>query len=229
MEFSPFNFIDCYPHCGCEPYIPWLLVRQPWAFASSLAYFAIGYLLHLQGKKRGVSLKGLPFLMCLVGTTSMFAHSNFTKLAMAMDYASIIFLITFFPLMEVLTRTKLRSIPLGLVLPLVYISLIVTLLPFKLIEQYWISSVFFMIALVHIYRKKGPLFILEKKVLISFLLLGVSVCFMFLDKLEWFCDLKFVPYGHTTWHFGSAVSMYIFWHWYFFDNHTQLESETSKV
>lgn len=229
MNWSPFSYIDCYPHCGCEPYIPWLLVRQPWAFASSLAYFAIGYLLHLQGKKRGVSLKGLPFLMCLVGTTSMFAHSNFTKLAMAMDYASIIFLITFFPLMEVLTETKLKRIPMGIALPVVYIFLIVTLLPFTLIQQYWISSVFFLIGLVHIYRKKGPFFILEKKVMISFLLLGASVCFMFLDKIEWFCDLKYVPYGHTTWHFGSAVSMYIFWHWYFFKNHTQLESETSKV
>lgn len=229
MDWSPFAFIDCYPHCGCEPYIPWLLVRQPWAFASSLAYFAIGYLLHIQAKRRGVSLRGFPFLMYLVGTTSMFAHSNFTKLAMAMDYASIIFLITFFPVMDILTRTFLKRIPLGLCLPLYYGFLIVTLLPFKLMEQYWISSVFFTLGLVHIYRKRGPLFILEKKVLISFLLLGVSVSFMFLDRVDWFCDLKYVPYGHTTWHFGSAVSMYIFWHWYFFETPVKLESDSGQV
>ncbi len=229
MEWAPFNLIDCYPHCGCEPYIPWLLVRQPWAFASSLAYFAVGYLLHLQGKKRGVSLKGLPFLMCLVGTTSMFAHSNFSKIAMAMDYSSIIFLITFFPVMDLVTGTFLKRIPLGLLLPCYYILLIVILLPFKLMQQYWISSGFFLLGLVHIYRKKGPLFILEKKVLIAFLLLGISVAFMFLDKIEWFCHLKFIPYGHTLWHFGSAISMYIFWSWYFFESNTQLENESSRV
>ena len=229
MEWMPFNPIDCFPHCGCEPFIPWLIVRQPWAFISSLAYFAIGYLLHLQGKKRGVSLKGLPFLMCLVGTTSMFAHSSLSKLAMAMDYSSIIFLITFFPVMDIVTRTFFKRIPLGLLLPAYYIFLVVSLLPFKLMQQYWIASAFFTLGLVHIYRKRGPFFILERKVMISFILLGVSVGFMFLDQNEWFCGLKFIPYGHTLWHIGSGISMYIFWHWYFFETNTQLESESSKI
>jgi hypothetical protein len=211
-----FGNIDCYPYCGCEPSIPWLFIRQPWAFISSIAYFISAWLIVRKSQRLQVPHHFWPVVLYLVGATSAVAHSNFSKLSMAMDFASIIFFITFLPVMDLFKRRALS-------LSIYYLALVLALLPFTLIGQFYFSMVMFLLGIQYFIRKRGIQMLKEGRVLFSLGLIGVSVIFMFLDKNEFFCQLEYVPYGHTIWHVGSAIGIYFFMDWYL---HEEVERKT---
>ncbi|MFP5387330.1 MAG: hypothetical protein ACLGHN_14730 [Bacteriovoracia bacterium] len=228
MEELLFAPIDCFPHCGCEQTT--FLIRQPVAVASSLAYFFVGFLLLKKANKSGVSHRGWPFLIFLIGTTSILAHSSFTKIAMAMDFTSIILLITYFPMLDVLKLKGVRQIPSYVSFPLYYILLIGLLLPFTMLQQYFIAMIMFFFSVAHLIKEKTLSVLYDKRLIFSLAVIGFSLVFMFIDKHEFFCGIRYMPYGHTIWHCGSAVGIYLFGKWYFFESaklHDEVERDSN--
>lgn len=211
MDFwSLFDRLPCFPNCGCEPMIAGCFFCQPVNVITSIPYFLAGLILYFKVQNKNKELIAWVSVMGVVAATSMFAHSTYTRISMAMDYASIIFLFTFFLFFD-LTK-KYRAL---IVSPAYYILLTALLLPLDIWSQYYVSLVMFTIAVIHFLRKNGVKVLVHRSLLTSFTILGISTLFLLLDKDERLCSIKYIPYGHTIWHIGSALSSYFFGRWYF--------------
>lgn len=191
-------------------------ICQPMAFVSSLPYLVVGIILFLQNKNRDRLFYAWSLMLGLVSLSSMFFHSTFTRASMAMDYTSIIFLMTFFFVTK-LMKASPRKINLKLGLPIYYVALYLFLLPLDIWSQFYVCLAMFTIASMDFLYQRGLSVLLERSLIISFGLLAISLGFMLIDRHETFCALKYVPYGHTIWHLGSALSAYYFGYWYFIE------------
>lgn len=216
MNFwSLFERVECFPNCGCEPMIAGCIICQPVNFISSLPYFLVAIVLYLRHKNKDPEFYGWAVLMALVGLTSMFAHSSYIRVAMAMDYSSIIFLLTFFFYFDLIKTGPFKKLPGIITLPAYYLILMAVLMPLDIWSQYYVSLFMFAVALAHFFRKHGINVLFQRSVIISILIISVSMVFLLMDKDERFCNIRWLPYGHTLWHIGSALSAYFFGKWYF--------------
>jgi len=191
------------------------IICQPVNFISSLPYFLVAIILYLRHRSEDPEFFGWVVLMGAVGASSMFAHSSYIRIAMAMDYTSIIFLLTFFFYFDLIKTGPLRKIPGWIMLPGYYLALMIVLFPLDIWSQYYVSLAMFAIALIHFFRKHGINVLFQRSVIISIMIICVSMVFLLMDKDERFCHIKWLPYGHTMWHIGSALSAYFFGKWYF--------------
>lgn len=216
MNFwSLFERIECFPNCGCEPMIAGCIICQPVNFISSLPYFLVAIILYLRHRSDDSEFLGWAVLLGAVGASSMFAHSSYIRIAMAMDYTSIIFLLTFFFYFDLIKSGPLKKIPGWIMLPGYYVTLMVVMFPLDLWTQYYVSMAMFGLALIHFFRKHGINVLFQRSVIISIMIISVSMVFLLMDKDERLCHVKWLPYGHTLWHIGSALSAYFFGKWYF--------------
>ncbi len=226
--WSIFARTDCFPNCGCERMMDGCWVCQPVSIASSLPYLIVAVLLLVRHKKPGKKLILWSTLLGIVGLSSMFAHSTYIRAAMAMDYTSIIFLQTFFFFTRLIERSPLQHISHYILYPGYYLFLYVLLVPLDVWSQFYVALIFFSVALVDFLYHKGLSILWERNLIISFFLLGISVIFMLIDKYETFCAMKYVPYGHSIWHLGSALSAWYFGWWYFYEHEAKLEKGSEK-
>lgn len=102
---------------------------QPVAITSSVPYLIVAVLLILQHRRPHKKLILWSLILAAVGLSSIFAHSSYFRAAMAMDYASIIFLQTFFLFTRMLEVSPLKHLPHKLVFPGYYFFIYVLLLP----------------------------------------------------------------------------------------------------
>lgn len=212
MNFwSLFERLPCFPDCGCEPMVHGCIICQPVNVLSSIPYFIAAIVLYFRIKNKSNELIAWTSLLSVCGMTSMFAHSTYMTLTMAMDYASIIFLLTFFLYFDVVGKKSIWAFP------VYYFLILIGMLPLDIWTQYFVTVVIFTIAIIHFLRKHSIKALVHKSLLTSFFILAGSTLFMLLDKKEWLCSVRYIPYGHTIWHLGSAVSSYYFGKWYFQD------------
>lgn len=215
--WSLFERIECFPQCGCEPMIAGCIICQPVNFISSIPYLLVALILYLRHRSSDPEFLGWAILMGVVAFSSMFAHSSYIRIAMAMDYSSIIFLLTFFFYFDLIKTGPLKRISGYIMLPGYYLLLMIILFPMDIWSQYYFSLFMFTIALIHFFRKHSVNVLFQRNVIISIMIMSVSMVFLLMDKDERICNVKWLPYGHTMWHFGSALSAYFFAKWYFVD------------
>lgn len=221
MDFwSIFSRVDCFPNCGCEPMMDGCWICQPVAMLSSVPYLlvAVGLLIHHRKQPWNNKLFAWCVMLGIVGVSSMLAHSTYFRGAMALDYTSIIFLQTFFFFVRVMELGPLKKISHKITFPGYYFFLFLVLLPLDVWSQFYVALVMFTIAMVDFIYHKGISVLWERNLFLSFVFMGVGLIFMMIDKHETFCAMKYVPYGHTLWHFGSALGAYYFGWWYFFEH-----------
>lgn len=199
-------------------------ICQPMAFVSSIPYFVVAILLIVQNKDRDKKSIAWSILLSLVAVSSMFAHSTYTRAAMAMDYSSIIFLNSFLLFLRVSKMGIFKRFSNKFLMPAAYVMLFMILLPLDVWSQFYVCLIFFAIAALDFLYHKGLSVLWERNLIIAFSLLAISTFFMMIDRHETFCALKYVPYGHTIWHLGSALSAYYFGWWYFIE-HRPLEAK----
>lgn len=221
--WSIFARVDCFPNCGCEPMMNGCWICQPMAFVSSIPYFVVAILLIFQNKNRDNMAIAWSLLLSLVALSSMFAHSTYTRIAMAMDYSSIIFLNSFFLFVRLMRIGPMKRISPKILMPGFYIFLFMFMLPLDVWSQFYVCLIFFAIAALDFLYLKGLSVLWERNLIISFGLLALSTLFLMIDKHETFCAMKYVPYGHTIWHLGSALSAYYFGWWYFIEHPKRLQ------
>lgn len=149
-----FSRADCFPNCGCEPMMDGCWICQPMAFVSSLPYLVVGIILFLQNKNRDRLFYAWSLMLGLVALSSMFFHSTYTRASMAMDYTSIIFLMTFFFVTK-LMKASPRKINLKLGLPIYYVALYLFLLPLDIWSQFYVCLAMFTIASIDFLYQRG--------------------------------------------------------------------------
>lgn len=191
------------------------IICQPFAFWSSAAYLLAAYLLYRQLKsitpEAGYWLGGL----ILVSFASFFAHAAFTNLALAVDIASIINLTGFMHFPRLVSSGGLKLRALKFLSFFMFLSLGLFLIP----DRLWvpITTIFFLITSLNFWRITPVSLHREIGFLLPMIIYFFSFMLFLFDKEPWLCDISWLPYGHTIWHFGSGLTAYLFGKWYFVD------------
>lgn len=206
---------ECYPFCSCEPMPPDCVICQPFAFWSSLAYLISAWLVFRSLKS--LTTEGRYWLTGMVVLTlaSFFAHASFSNLALAIDMAAIVNLLGFIHFPKI-TSDRVLKLHLG---KFILLFLVLTMVLFLLPSGWWVSIVglVFIISALHLWRETPFPLHREKTFIFSMLIYFISFLFFLFDKSPGLCEISWLPYGHTIWHFGSALTTYLFGRWYFIE------------
>jgi hypothetical protein len=191
------------------------LICQPFAFWSSAAYLLAAFFLYRRLKtitpEAGYWLGGL----ILVTIASFFAHAAFTNLALAVDMASIINLTGFMHFPKFISKGDLKIRAFKFVSFFILLSVSLFMLP----DQWWvpITTGFFLVTSINFWRRTPVKLHKEFGFQLPMIIYFLSFMLFLFDKEPWLCDISWMPYGHTIWHFGSALTAYLFGKWYFCD------------
>ncbi len=206
----------CYPHCGCEPLLE-VWIMQPWAFWSSFAYALTGFILYRKIENKTFELKLWAGIMYYLTFSSLFAHASYTRLALAMDFSSIVVLIGLGSFINLLFHFKRSEKQIALLI----IPYIVLLVCFFYFVGGWIRIslclVFFFFILWDLVRtKRNNVFQPTSRFLWkSLAILALSFVAFLVDTTGIICKPESWLHGHTLWHIGTAISAYYFGKWRF--------------
>lgn len=208
-----FSRSGCFPDCSCEFMRVDSWINQPVAFWSSLAYLIPIYLLNKNLKEKTELTKLWNICLIVLTISSMFCHASFIQVSVAMDFASIGIIMTFFSVAH-FTKGK-RIYPAFAAFFLAQILVNYHLGKWPKIS---ISILIFLFAFYEVILTFGPGFLKARSLQLSMLTLSVSFLIFLLDDQKiFFCDPSGWFAGHTLWHLGTAVSIYYYGKWRFID------------
>lgn len=204
---------DCFPDCDCEQMLAQCLICQPSAFWSSWAYALVAILLYFQVKTKTPEVWFWLSGLLIVTVSSLLAHASFTNFFLAVDMAAIINLLGFLHLPKV-TRSSRVLFQVGKFILTFAAS--VTLL-FFLPLAWWVplTGLAFFGAAAHLFAKHSFSLHKDRFFMASMVIFGLSFSLFIFDKNPMLCQVTWLPYGHSLWHLGSAVTAYMFGRWYF--------------
>lgn len=214
--WSLYNRALCLPdNCGCEfvDLNAWL--AQPSAFWSSGFYLIFAFVLYAQIRAKTQRLKLWTFSLILLGLVSHFAHGSFLEFAMSMDFGGIILVTSFFPLYQWISK-RITKTSLQMLLIFLY-QTILWYLFYSLNKwvKFSICIVAFAMAFSEIYVSEGKAFFKARVLHYALGVLLLSFTIFMLDELKIFCDPHGWLTGHTIWHLGTAISLYLYGKWRF--------------
>ena len=211
------DFWSRFPQAGCLPYncncelIHQGWIYQPSAFWSSLIYIILGVVLWKKVPQKTQLLKIFIFFVIAQGIFSQFAHGTFLKLALAMDFAGIIVIISFF------TVIKFWKKNFALKFFIYYAFLLGVFYSLHLWVKVALCVLIFVISITDIINSLKGEFKTSKTLHQSLSLLFVSFTFFLVDETKLICVPETWLQGHSIWHFGSAYAIYLYGKWRFLE------------
>ncbi len=205
----------CVPNCSCEFMQQSAFILQPYAFWSSLAYVLGSIFLYLQIKNRTFDFKLWTALNILLAFASLFTHASFTKLALAMDFAGIVAVISFFSMMSLTVKLKRSNFSSSLIFFGYYLFLCLAFYSMSKWARIGLCVVIFWLSVGDMVRTMGWGFLKARMFIYSVLVIWISFGFFLLDELRVLCDPHGPIQGHTVWHFGTAFGIYLYGKWRF--------------
>lgn len=213
--WSQFKPASCLPHnCDCE-FIQDAWIAQPVAFWSSLSYIFFALLLYWMVPKKSNTLKLWTGCFILIGLFSQFAHGSFIELAMATDFAGIVLVISFFFIIKWLNRWVTNPWRICFILGSYLGGLIMAFYSLDKWFKISLCIVIFLIAIIELIHSEGKKFFKDKDLHRSLIVLFVSFIFFLTDELKLMCDPHSWMQGHSVWHVGSAVTLFLYGKWRF--------------
>jgi hypothetical protein len=203
------GFPECYPNCSCEPFSTGL-VLQPWAFWTSIAYLVSAWLIYRWHREsEAPELRAWLIAMLLVALSSFLAHSLFSYFALALDMGAIVIFTWSVHLGRLGGWGRSTVLITGL-----YALLTAFYLSFPM--QYWVLINFgFMLGSIGLLVwRQGPV-ILERPFVGAMLIYGAAFLLFKYDRHPLLCHSRWLPYGHPTWHLGSALTTFLLGRWWF--------------
>jgi hypothetical protein len=214
--WSNFPRAICLPdNCGCELVDLNAFIAQPSAFWSSAFHLIFPLILYFSIKEKSQKLKLWIFSVMILGLSSHFAHGSFLEFAMAMDFAGIVLIISFFPLYRWLVKW-VSSTPMVVLLLLSYQGgLWMTFYSLDKWFKVGVVVVIFLFSIVELMHTEGKDFWKAKYLHLALISLVVSFGFFMIDELRIICDPKSWFSGHSIWHFGTGLCIYFYGKWRF--------------
>jgi hypothetical protein len=208
----------CYPLCSCEPWREGGIL-QPWAFWTSLLYFVA---LWFVWKRNPRISKAWISAVALVALASMLAHASFDVYSLAVDESAVVVALLSYHLKA---EGWARAIISNLLIIGACTALFVWL-PLPL----WVPVVFvaFIFSAWLAVKKKGTKIFYEREFLIAMSLYGISFLMFSYDRHPLLCGTAGLPYGHPTWHVGSALVTYLLGDWWFKEDLQKSESNSHR-
>ncbi len=206
-----FGTIECYPDCFCEPHAGAGIL-----FWSSGAYFLSALILYLKAKKRTLEFEFWVFCLITLAISSFLFHATQTRVTLALDYASIIMTLIFFPLwnqMGKLSRRKKETL-----FYIIYISCWILFLQLNQMMRIGMSVVVFFCSLMAV-RLEATRFRSHGYLQAAVILSVISFLIFLLEETRWACDKASFFQAHALWHIGSATALYLYGRWRFHQLH----------
>jgi hypothetical protein len=210
-----FDQAVCLPdNCMCEG-IRDSLIRQPSATWSSVAYVLAAFAIYRHVKEKTMNLKMWAMVCILMGLTSFFGHMSFVRFSLALDFASIVLVMSFFSIWNLLTRLKQSLGRIFIFFGLFYLTLYGVM--FSMTKMGKISVVFivFTFAIIEIIREMGPGFLKARTLQYSLGVFAFSFGLFVMDEMHVNCSPLGLFQLHSLWHIGTSVAMFLFGKWRF--------------
>lgn len=225
MNFwTQFPQAACYPSCGCEPLAD-SLIRQPWAFWSSFAYIFVAWFIYKRATVKSLELKLWSGVLCYLAVSSGFAHASYLRLAMAMDFSSIVVILSFFSVINFLKLLRRSQTEIIIWFSTYSVVLVGCFYFIHGVPRIVLCLMIFFLAVGDLFRDlrsemwQGR----AKPFWLSMGILALSFCAFVVDTFGLICEPLSWLHGHTLWHIGAALSIYFYGVWRF-----QLPSISSK-
>ena len=214
MNFwSQFNQAKCFPDkCQCEAARD-ALIRQPSAFWSSLAYVLAGLAIFQYFKSKSLELKLWASVCIIMGLSSMFGHASYIQFALSLDFASIILVLSFFAVLNLLRLLKLSAPKILLIFLGYYVLLFFAMDMMEKWTKISICFLVFLFAVGDVIRDEGWDFLTQKDLQISLVTLMISFGLFLMDEFHVGCDPMSLFQWHSLWHLGSGAAMYFYGKW----------------
>jgi hypothetical protein len=214
--WSTFKRANCLPdNCGCEFVQLDALIAQPSAFWSSSFHLLFAVILYFSVKEKSQSLKLWVFSLIILGLSSHFAHGSFLEFGMAMDFAGIVLILSFFPLYKWLTKWVSSTFHFVLLLLIYQIGLWMTFYSMNKWVKVGVCVVIFVVAIVELLQAEGKAFWKAKYLHWALGTILVSFGLFMIDELRIICDPHSWLTGHTVWHLGTALTLFFYGKWRF--------------
>lgn len=215
--WAQFPQAGCLPdNCNCELiHLGW--IYQPSAFWSSFIYIMMGFILWRKVSQKSQIFKIFIFFFIAQGIFSYLAHATFTKLALAMDFAGIIVIISFFTIIKFWKKNFVMNFL------IYYLFLVAAFYSLHLWVKVGLCVFIFVLSITDIINSLKGEFKTSKTLHRSLSILFFSFTFFLVDEVKLICDPESWFQNHSIWHFGSALSIYYYGKWRF------LEREPSKA
>lgn len=206
---------SCYPDkCQCEG-VRDALIRQPSAFFSSVAYIIAGILIYRHVAQKSFELKVWTGVCVLMGLSSHLGHASFANVLLAMDFASIVMVLSFFAVLNLLRMLKVNSGRIVIILGLYYVGLYFAMLSMGKWGKIGMCLLIFAFSIGDLIREMGSNFLKARNLLLSLFILTVSFGVFVIDEMHIGCDPSSWLQWHSLWHIGTATSMYFYGRWRF--------------
>jgi len=180
--WSSFLPATCLPdQCNCE-FTRDALIRQPSAFWSSFAYLFTALLIYREIGNKTVELKMWAGVCFLMGLSSLFGHGSFINLALALDFASIILVLSFFALLNLMGNYREKIFRIFFIFLLYYISVFAIMYYMDKWPKIFISLLVFAFSLFDLVRTCGIDFFKHRALQISLGILVISFGMFLLDE-----------------------------------------------
>lgn len=202
-----FEPASCMPHnCGCEG-VRDAFIRQPSTTWSSLAFMIAGFAIYRYIKPKSYELKLWTLVCVLMGVTSFLGHMSFIRLTLALDFASIILVLSFFPFIKIIKKYRL------IWMALFYVSVFFVMYSLDKWTKIGTCLMIFAFAKVDILKEFGYKFYLARDLQISLGVLIISFTLFVMDEMHIGCDPFSYFQLHSLWHIGTAISMFFYGKW----------------
>ena len=214
--WSKFQRANCLPdNCGCEFVQLDALIAQPSAFWSSSFHLIFAVILYFSVKEKSQSLKLWVLSLMILGLSSHFAHGSFLEFGMAMDFAGIVLILSFFPLYKWLTKWVSSTSHFVLFLLIYQIGLWMTFYSMNKWIKVGVCVVIFVVAIGELLQAEGKAFWKARYLHLALGTLMVSFALFMIDEFRIICDPHSWLTGHTVWHLGTALTLFFYGKWRF--------------
>jgi hypothetical protein len=190
-------------------------IAQPSAFYSSVFVIIFALLLHKNVSQKSQHLTLFVISLIILGISSHLAHASFTEFGLAMDFAGIILVTSFFTIIKWIERWT-KSFPLILIILALY-SFGVWNVFYSMEKWYKISLSVFIFggALAEMIYSEGKALFKAREIQLALGILAVSFVFFIIDEFKILCSPESYLQNHSIWHFGTSVSLYFYGKWRF--------------
>jgi hypothetical protein len=153
-----------------------------------------------------------------MGLSSLIGHMTFVKVFLALDFASIVMVLSFFAILNLLKLLKVNSGRILIILALYYVGLYFAMLSMNKWGNIGMCLLIFVFSIGDMIREMGRSFLKARTLQLSLLILTVSFGLFILDEMHIGCDPYSLFQWHSLWHIGTAAAMFFYGKWRFEDN-----------
>ena len=205
----------CLPdNCMCEG-IRDSFIRQPSATWTSLAYLLAATAIYRYVKEKTMDLKLWALVCTLMGLSSFFGHMSFVRFSLALDFASIVLVMSFFSIWNLLTRLRQSLTRIFIFFALFYLTIYGAMFSMTKLGKMGVVFVVFIFAMVEIIREMGPGLLKARTLHYSLGVFTFSFGLFVMDEMHVNCSPHSLFQLHSLWHLGTSIAMFLFGKWRF--------------